>query len=124
MGMFDYVICEAELPGGKPTIEGGCFQSKDTPDQCMTVYTITADGRLTWRSYTIEEVPIEERAYPDATDWKANIGRLRRVEGQVEDVLFHGNICFYGTGPDGAWNEYMAQFTKGRLAGITKVIKQ
>lgn len=45
MGMFDYIICDAHLPDGFDS-KGFEFQTKDTDEQYMVNYTITAEGRL------------------------------------------------------------------------------
>ena len=120
MGMFDWLKCEAELPETPLPPPNGVFQTKDTPDQGLTLYTITADGRLTWRPYHMEEVPKAERPYPDDDGLYGIIGSIRRVEADVEDVPFHGDVIFYDANhPDVGWWEYRARFTEGRLARIT-----
>lgn len=43
MGMFDNIICEHKLPGSPNVKE---WQTKDTPDQYLSKYTITKDGCL------------------------------------------------------------------------------
>jgi hypothetical protein len=123
MGMFDYLRCDVPLPetpvpppGDEP------FQTKATPDQYMTVYTITADGRLTWRPYHWEDVPKEERPYPDDDGFLGLCGSMRRVERDPEDIPYHGDIDFYaGNHPDVGWWEYKARFTEGKLARIELV---
>ena len=117
MGMFDYIRCEAPLPE-TPLPPPDELQTKDTPDQYLTTYTITADGRLTWRPYDLETVPPEEREFPNpAHPWHGH-GSVRRVERDEEDVPFHGDICFYGGGREEGWWEYTARFTDGRLTRI------
>lgn len=120
MGMFDYIDCRAELPETEVPPPSRIFQTKDTPDQYMTVYTITEDGRLTWRPYEMEVVPKAERPYPDDDGILGLAGSMRRVEGEPETLDFHGDIYFYTYDPKtrGEW-EYRARFTEGRLAGIT-----
>ncbi|MFD0917985.1 hypothetical protein ACFQ14_16395 [Pseudahrensia aquimaris] len=45
MGLYDNIICEYPLP--EPIAPDGVeFQTKDTPDPHLRVYTITANGRL------------------------------------------------------------------------------
>lgn len=120
MGMFDYIKCEAALPETPvPPPDGETFQTKDTPVQDLTVYTITSDGRLTWRPYHYEEVPKAERPYPDDDGFLGMRGCIRRVEQPAEDLAFHGDICFYaGNHPDVGWWEYRARFTEGHLVRI------
>ena len=126
MGVFDYIRCELPLPKTPtppPESDGGLFQSKDTPDQWMTIYTITADGRLSWRPYHTAEVPKKERPYPDADGPLALVGFIRRVEREPEFVDFHGDIEFgtistrEGRYSGGTW-DYRARFTDGRCEKI------
>mgnify|MGYP006283960871 CR=1 FL=1 len=123
MGMFDYIRCKVDLPETDipPPVE--VFQTKDTPDQYMTLYTITAKGRLMWRPYEHVIVPKAERPYPDAPDddFRAAFGMLRRVE-KAPEILddFDGDIVFYeGNFPDVGWWEYRARFMDGHLSGIS-----
>jgi len=120
MGMFDYIKCNMPLPETPVPPPSHGFQTKDTPDQYMTEYTITEDGRLSWKPYRIEEVPKAERPYPDAKggSLRALCGILRRVEGDTEFVDYHGDIFFY-VGVKGRWWEYRARFTDGKCEKIT-----
>lgn len=122
MGMFDEIKCEAPLPETPIPPPGDVFQTKDTPDQRMTRYTITADGKLTWRPYHMETVPKEDRKYPDEDGIFGLIGSIRRVEQDPVAIAYHGDICFYAAGGrygDGGWWEYRARFTDGQLIDIT-----
>lgn len=120
MGMFDYIKCEAELPLTDVPAPVGLFQTKDTEDQYLTIYTITADGFLEWQPYHIEEVPKAERPYPDDDGFKGMIGSQRRVEHAVQRDPFHGDLDFYtGNNPDVGWWEYRATFDHGKLLGIS-----
>ncbi len=120
MGMFDYIKCNMPLPETPVPPPSHGFQTKDTPDQYMTEYTITEDGRLSWKPYRIEEVPKAERPYPDAEDGslRALCGILRRAESDAEFVDYHGDIFFYAGGK-GRWWEYKARFTDGKCEKIT-----
>lgn len=103
MGVFDYIRCEAPLPGGShPDV----FQTKDTPDQYLSDYTIKPDGRLMWRPYTYETVPAEERPDPR----HPMMGARRRVYAEEEVVPFDGPLEFYG-GAD----RFLAVFIGGQL---------
>lgn len=120
MGMFDYLKVEMpfpDMPEGLP--KGILFQTKDTPDQYMTTYTIKPDGRLTWRPYHYERVEKWERQYPDAPDddFRSLIGSVRRVEAQEEDVLFDGDLAFYVL-HDGVFHEFSAHFQENRVTAI------
>lgn len=122
MGMFDYIKCEAPLPETPVAPPSNIFQTKDTPDQYMTIYTITADGCLTWRPYHMEEVPKAERPYPDDDGILGLRGCMRRVESQPERLDYHGDIEFYeGDHKNGSWWEYRARFTNGKLERIDLV---
>lgn len=110
MGMFDYIRCLMPLPETTLMPDGDTlFQTKDTPDQYMTVYTIDDDGRLTWRPYQIEVVPLEERPNPEMP----MRGMWKRVEGDKETIPYHGDIVFYHLSKDNFWWEYRARFTEG-----------
>ena len=119
MGMFDYIVCEAELPDVPVSLEGVQFQTKDTPDQYLTVYTITKDGRLSWRPYEMVEVPKHERTYPDApeNDFRSLIGSMRREERELEFINYDGSLEFVAA-IDTHWLVFRAQFTKGSLEKI------
>lgn len=120
MGMFDHIICEVPLPDTPVPPPAESFQTKDTPDQYLTVYTITKDGYLMWRPYKMEAVPKEERPYPDEDGLLGIAGSVRRVEQEPERMDFHGDILFYTSNhPDVGWWEYRARFTEGRLSSIT-----
>ena len=93
MGMFDYITCEANLPGrGRPPKSGVGFQTKDTPSQGLDHYTITADGQL-----------------------------ILATDGPPERVMFDGVLTFYTPGRGGEWWEYDATFAAGELVGIVNV---
>ena len=120
MGMFDYIKCEMTLPETPVPPPCNLFQTKDTPDQYMTVYTITADGYLEWHPYQMEAVPKEERPYPNDDGFLGMMGSMRRVEEASERIEYHGDIYFYeGNHPDVGWWEYRARFTEGRVSAIT-----
>jgi len=122
MGLFDYVKCEMPLPEMPlppyPDENGDTFQTKDTPDQYMTLYTITADGRLMWRPYEMVSVPKEERPHPNDDGLLGLMGCMKRVEQEPEAVPFHGDIDFYHYA-SGGWWEYRARFTEGVCKAIT-----
>lgn len=121
MGLFDYITCEMPLPETPTPPPGDDFQTKDTPDQYMTTYTITADGRLTWRPYHLEEVPQHERPYPDGDGLLGAMGSIRRVEKEPEAIPYHGDIHFCHYREPGEWWEYRARFTEGVCSGISLV---
>lgn len=119
MGLYDYIKCLMPLPGpGGPDTP---WQTKCTPDQYMTQYTIGEDGRLSWRPYEIQTVPKAERPYPHDDGILGMAGAWRRVE-QDPVILddYHGDIYFYHD-IAGAWVEYRARFTNGVCTSITPV---
>lgn len=92
MGMFDYINCEMALPDPQPPAQVAAeWQTKCTPDQLLTTYTIRSDGTL-WREPRYEGVP-----------------------KQLFD--YHGDIHFYGGGASDWWS-YRARFSNG-VAVIT-----
>lgn len=118
MGLFDYIKCEMPLPG-EPKPPDTLFQTKDTDDQYMTVYTITTDGKLTWRPYVFEAVPPSERPFPNAEGIKGLRGSIRRKEDPPAPIPYHGDITFYHLSREREWWEYRARFTEGVCTRIT-----
>jgi hypothetical protein len=126
MGMFDYLKCEHPLPDGYTGPAD--WQTKDTDDQYLSLYTITADGRLVSDDWHMEEVPLAERPYPDAEpgSFQSICGIARRVVDRANvERPFHGDLFFYsatdGDFNDAAgytWREYRARFTEGKLLRI------
>lgn len=117
MGMFDYINCRAPLPDGWQPPEYA-LQTKDF--NCdMVCHEITADGRLMLCHIT------ESRFEPDpAFAHKEGIlkyrGALKR-ETEMVDAQHHGYVNFYGDDKHGAWHEYRAKFTDGKLVAIEVV---
>lgn len=116
MGLFDYIKCDYPLPD--QGMQNAEFQTKDTDAQYMEMYRITTDGRLIHETVTREAVPKSERPYPDAEDWRAMIGCIRRIPTGDVEIPYHGDICFYASDKYGGWHEYVARFTEGRLTRI------
>lgn len=140
MGMFDRIKCSYSLPGDPP--EGIEFQTKDL-DNCLDDYEITSEGRLVHHQWDWEETPEDDKPYPNATDWKAAFGCIRKVKDshRVVDLDYHGDLKFYGdahsgelrminfqtghdelhTGPGPEWFEYVARFTHGKLESVRRI---
>lgn len=144
MGLFDYIHCEYPLPScpqalinrwGK-TVGDIAFQTKDTSDQGMTSYIITADGHLFVNCKQYEWVDTPEKVNKDATELQAWFDRgYNKVvrEWQEQCHHFNGSIYFYDSYPhadkttgddyqqdeyaDG-WVEYEALFQNGQLIQI------
>jgi hypothetical protein len=125
MGMFDYIKCEYPLPDIE--LQNEMFQTKDTPDQFLSLYTITKDGRLIYHSYSEEEVPEDERELckgkppEQRTDFDKFCGCIRRVDTGTVDVNYNGNLRFYTfIGNAKNWYEYNAVFVNGTAQNIVR----
>jgi hypothetical protein len=129
MGMFDYVVCEHNLPDGF-NASGIKFQTKDLVNELDT-FTISDDGRLIHHYRELESTPDNELPHPEMPF----IGCLREKAGsqKLVDTNHHGYLEFYasnisGSGPKGFITEndetpwtrcYTAKFTDGQLVSIT-----
>jgi hypothetical protein len=146
MGMFDYIHCEYPLPScpqalidrwGK-SVRDIAFQTKDTPDQVMTAYTITADGYLLVNRTQYEWIDTPEKVDKSAGELQAwfNRGYNKVVREWTEQCLgFNGAIEFYESyahadkkpGDDyqrdsyaDGWVEYKSLFQNGQLLQISQ----
>jgi hypothetical protein len=97
MGVFDHIYSHLPLPESNLSPDTA-FQSKNL-DCLLERYAITADGRLL-RCSSIADTPL------DLAD--------------PVDTAYHGDLRFYGHGPDGTWHEFVARFTDGKLAAVTR----
>lgn len=118
MGMFDHVRSQIALPDGFT----GQMQCKDFDCQ-LAMVEIREDGSLWIERFEHEIVPLAERPYPDADDWRAGIGMLRRINERWEQIPFDGEMNFYGGNGD-YWHEYFAQFTDGKLVSIRTITER
>lgn len=104
MGMFDYLVCKAKLPGEPPEFvkePGHQFQTKSL-DCCLATIEITEDGFLT--------------GYPD-------------YHGIVTFYDGNSGACGYGFhftkhGEDYEWVEYSAGFSLGKLQAIVETVRR
>lgn len=118
MGMFDYLRVSRPLPDGKDGGEG--FQTKDF--ECsMVSYEISPEGRLLQPIWHTEDVPKEQRPFPNGDGFLSLCGSMRTVVDKMQDMNFHGIVNFY------RWDEstkrldeYNAKFTDGLLVEITR----
>lgn len=97
MGMYDYLICEIDLPDGFSARHR--FQTKDF--ECLLdLYTITKEGKLELieLDYSSESVKVEATRAIDYID---------------------GTITFTNL-QNGYWREYKATFKAGSLVSIKK----
>ncbi|MFL6600787.1 MAG: hypothetical protein ACJ8R9_05595 [Steroidobacteraceae bacterium] len=108
MGMFDYVLHE-----------GRRYQTKDTPDLCLTEYRIV-NNRLVWDEYHFEEVPNAERPYPNGDGLLRLVGCLRRViDRHNVDLVWHGYLHMIPE--DGSEGSFRAKFTDGVLVAFERL---
>jgi hypothetical protein len=146
MGMFDYIHCEYELPSCPQALinrwgqsaKDIVFQTKNTPDQRMASYTITADGYLLANRKEYEWIDTPENVKEDATPVQAlfNRGYNKVVREWTEQCLyFNGAVEFYDSYPHAdkeagddyqqdmfaaGWVEYKALFQNGKLIQISQ----
>lgn len=124
MGMFDYIVCEVELPGNPP--EGLSFQTKSLP-RTMATYTITKEGRLLKTRY--KRVRLRQGEVPHYTRFWSRMQpivehplmRTIHLKREALDIDHHGDIIFYDYLGAGKWYEYKARFTNGQLEWIRKI---
>ena len=141
--MFDYIKCEYPLPELPQKIidtwegaEAVAFQTKDTPEQSMTLYKIDALGQLWQQHKTTRWV---EPVNPEGESIMDRIGHLETLSTWWEKESFTGGIDFYESYhhseyPKGepldsdkwkryvdGWIEYTAVFLRGQLVGDVEV---
>jgi len=102
MGMFDYLrIDKAMLPVQLPDGMREDWQTKDTPEQYLRTYQITADRELHLLKWDKEK----EGYF---------------FECALDD--YHGDLRFYTSHPTThEWFEFNARFTDGKLSRIWRV---
>lgn len=93
MGMYDELRCHYPLPVAGANERD--YQTKDTPDQYLYRYEITAEGRLRHQEWDAETGP--------GSEW-------------FDHPDFLGEIRFYDCDKDGGWIEFSAYF----VAGVVK----
>jgi hypothetical protein len=146
MGMFDNIHCEYPLPmcpqalidrWGK-SIGDIAFQTKDTPNQRMSSYTITADGYLRANRKEYEWIDTPEKVDKTAPPLQAWFDRgYNKVVREWTELCIHfnGAVHFYDSYPhadkksgddyqqdmfaDG-WVEYKTLFQNGKLIQISQ----
>ena len=95
------------------------WQTKDF-DSCLTEIYINDDGTLDEMNFEYEEVPLEERPYPNADGYMKFAGSMRRTNEHKVRLNYHGMVNFY-THIDSEWFEFEAKFTDGILVDINRV---
>ena len=124
MGMFDYLFIDKNmLPisdeekiiiGDEPG-----WQTKDF-DNVMTEIYITNDGELKINQWEYEDVPKEDRPFPDDDGIKGLFGSVRRSNENLETIPHHGYVNFYSS-INREWYEFNAKFTDGKLVEIKRI---
>ena len=109
MGVFDYLTCEAAVPGlGRPA--GVLFQTKSV-FRASAELTITQSGRLIEHRFQQEECGTRELR-PGVT-----LPAYRKIPVGERDLAFHGDVWFCGEA-GGKTLEYVARFSNGHLEWI------
>ncbi len=85
----------------------------------MTEIYITDEGELKINRWEYEEVPKEERPYPNEEGLKGLIGCLRRINERLETISHHGFVNFYAKVEENIYS-FSAKFTNGNLVSIEK----
>ena len=122
MGMFDDLRCDAPLPDDTPA--STIFQTKDFACN-MATHVISADGVLILDLGHHEDVPREERPYPNAAvgSFDSICGIIRWVPNPTPQPAFHGLVYFY-TLLGKEWRGYNTKFTDGKLVIIERVDRE
>lgn len=95
------------------------WQTKSFDCTLTTVY-ITDEGSLLISRWEYEEVPKEERPYPNDTGVLGLAGSIKRVNQRLEPIDFHGSANFWSD-VESVWYEFTAKFTDGKLVQIERV---
>ena len=149
MGMFDYIKVGTTLPGLPQAVtdawgEGGvAFQTKDTPNQAMSMYKIDGAGQL-WVEKTEGHWVTGEAVAEDASivDKLSAIGHFETDKRWWEPEDFDGAINFYESYNhpehydedlsfdtnkflrfERGWIEYSSLFRDGKLVGNITLVE-
>ena len=142
MGMFDNLVVDFNI---LPDITeedknllriNDNFQTKDFENVLTTVY-ITKDETLSFRhSFTNEkflpyklqikeseweEVPKEERPYPNEDGLKSIFGSIREVNISIVDLDYTGTFTFYTLIHQKRWFEFEAEVKNGKITSIKRL---
>jgi len=110
MGMFDDLKCNAPLPDdrldpGSPCQTKSLFRS-------MVEFTITVQGRLVYH----------RRHYEQDGEYKGRsrlpFPQYKCVATEDIDMIYHGDVLFYGSREQEPLANYVARFTDGQLQWI------
>lgn len=125
MGMYDHfyvkdlsVLPLTEREKGLLTTETE-WQTKSFDCVLAEIY-LTANGTLEELGFDYEEVPKEERPYPDAEGPIGLCCSFRRINERIEPLAHHGYVNFC-TNIKSHWIEFVAKFTDGKMVHIERV---
>jgi hypothetical protein len=107
MGVYDHIRCDYRLPNGKVGVED---QTKEFRNFFYD-HVIDAEGQLWIDDGRNEEVPKDERPYPDAPDgsFEAFIGSSRHIQKLVKADDYYGAIEI---------DDYILLFRAGKLLSV------
>jgi len=125
MGMYDHLYVEdlSLLPLSdeeRSLLSTSTGWQTKSLDSTLTDVFITPNRRLEVLSFEYEEVPKEERPYPNDEGILGLMGSLRRVGECRDDVNHHRYLSFYTRLADELL-EFRAKFTDGVMVGIERV---
>lgn len=114
MGMFDYLVCEADLPDGWQPPAGFLFQTKDF-DCVLDKHRITKDGRLRMTRFVGERdgQPLRQEF---ETPWHGfiNFTGIEHLKPTPNRPISGAELGEYVR-----LRRYTAEFTEGQLVEIT-----
>lgn len=124
MGLYDNVIINVDMLNvsdeDKVRLKNQAFQTKDFDNE-MTDIHIEDDGRIKIKRFDYQEVPVEERPYPNAEGLLAFMGSIREVNVTYEYLTdLHGYFKFYTSVGDEQF-KFKAKFTDGKLIKIDRI---
>lgn len=129
MGMYDHIEIDIEkLPLPKEVKENfgdnPGFQTKDF--ECVLTEVYLKDDCIEVAEWEYEEVPVEERPYPNEDGLLLFAGSLRRKNKRMNKITdYHGHVNFYtfcnNENGDEEWYEFNAKYTNGKLEEIIRV---
>jgi hypothetical protein len=103
MGMYDNIVCKVPLPGKRAAWQTpeSVYQTKDTPDQYLSTYTIDADG------------------FKDGDGKPCDFtGRIEFYGSNCEGS--YGEVCYSSNGEDIEEVTYRATIVEGRVQGVVQ----
>jgi|LauGreDrversion4_2_1035121.scaffolds.fasta_scaffold20059_6 hypothetical protein len=123
MGMFDYIHINVDMlpvPNKiKPVLDKCEFQTKSLFNQLIDVY-IKDDCTIEYMEYHYENIPEEQRPFPNEPGIKGMFGSIRKVEDGLVASNHTGIIEFYTFAYE-KWYEFSAKVVDGKVENIVKL---